>query len=814
MDEIFEEKINFEEIESTLDPTTEEFAPQGPLSPDQLSELDKEVELEEKYGDSNVRAAVEAAASSVTFGLSDQAIAALGPEYQEALRERRERNEGAATIGEIGGIVVPALFSGGSSLFARGAAKAGLGLKGVAGVGKGVENLTTKGLNKLFASKGKEKFSKEVLKKGIAKGSGSAVEGTFFGVGELIEENALGREDLNAENLLAYGGQGALWGGLVGGGLGSSMVALGKGAEMVVPKIKGNKVTGFVVQKIKDFKSDMFNPTYNAYKLGGYKHTEITDLMERIPQVANNLPPILQKIMRKTGLGALTSNKTLHKNMNKFIDDTGENIGNTIHEIQHKYNNNVFMFPTKAQMAKSIIDKLDDLKGKRRLLDDEGLPKKTHDAVSELKKIDDLQSKYMKDLLNNKPLSAVELQKQKVDFFKRSDWKFTGDKVPITADINRTLGDAFKDELYKVSHKVSPSLGNKLRQELLDYRTASGFMSKFSNKVDQDTFLFDRDIFFGAIAGNFFDLLAPAGAAVALRAFAKSDLKNKIAILSSIEKANVKVKRRIKKDISDYFKRRNISEGVVSMPAKLLITSPLAQPLDIKDDNSYKDDIDYKKPKTDNDAIRNISRTIDEIKKDPKFLKSVATNINFQASAPKTFEQSQSVLVRAVSFLDSKLPAVLFTVDVNPFFKKHYDLSAQEIYKFKKYLRAVQEPLSILEDFKNGTLSRESIEAVKFVYPNLYNEIHSTVYDEAFQTGREDRIEYKQRLQLSILMDMPTDSATSPEYISDFQRYYKEAKDSQAGGTISASAAKQMDLAQSQATDIEKISNRRDLGRA
>ena len=63
-------------------------------------------------------------------------------------------------------------------------------------------------------------------------------------------------------------------------------------------------------------------------------------------------------------------------------------------------------------------------------------------------------------------------------------------------------------------------------------------------------------------------------------------------------------------------------------------------------------------------------------------------------------------------------------------------------------------------------------------------------------------------------MGIPTDRALEPEAIGDFQRYYKEAQVSQAGGTISASAAKQMDIAQSQATEIEKVSNRKDLKRS
>ena len=62
-------------------------------------------------------------------------------------------------------------------------------------------------------------------------------------------------------------------------------------------------------------------------------------------------------------------------------------------------------------------------------------------------------------------------------------------------------------------------------------------------------------------------------------------------------------------------------------------------------------------------------------------------------------------------------------------------------------------------------------------------------------------------------MDIPTDTALVPEYLMEHQQLYKEAKDAQAGGTISATAASRMDIAQSQATELEQVSNRRDLRR-
>jgi len=828
-DDIFEVEDIEETInETVVDPTTEEFAasqpsPAGPqdggLTADQMEEVSEEIDLEEKYGDSNIRAAVEAAGSSLTFGISDQIISKWGgEEAREALRERRERNEGAATVGEIGGIVAPLLLTGGSSLLARGAAKATLGLRGVTGVGNAVEKLTVKGLNKLIVESGKKQAAKQVLKKGIAKGAGSAVEGTFFGVGELIEENALGKADINAENLIAYGGEGALWGGILGSGIGTSGIALGKAADVVSPIIKNNKVVNFAVKKVKNFKDEFWSPVYNAWNLSGKKHTLIVDLMEKSPEVADHLPKVIGGILKKEGnMGALTSRKKLFKETSKFIDDTGEKIGNTIHEIEFKYGGNTYMFPTKAQLSKTIVSKLDDLKKKRGLLDAEGLPKKTKDAVRELKEIDNLQEKYMEDFFDQRPLGAAELQKEKVEFFKRSNWKFTGEKLPIDSEINRTLGEAFKDELYTVSNKISPSLGKQLRTELLDYRTAATFMSSFSKKVDalpEGDWAQAKDLFLTMFLAGSVDLLGPVSMGLMLKAYAKSDLKNKMAILSSVEKANIKIDKKVKKSLSDYFNLKSISEGVVPITTSLLIDSPLAKPLDVYTDNELKDDIDYpKKPKTDDQAMRNISKNIDHIKADPDLLRGISSNINFQASAPETFKQSQSILIKSLAFLDSKLPGLLFSVDVNPFFKKHYDLSEQETYKFKKYLRAIENPMSILDDLKRGTLSRESIEAVKFVYPNLYEKIHSTVYDELAQKGREGKPEYKQRLQLSILMDIPTDSALVPETIAEHQMFYKEAKDAQAGGAISASAAKQMDMAQSQATELEKVSNRRDLRR-
>jgi hypothetical protein len=183
---------------------------------------------------------------------------------------------------------------------------------------------------------------------------------------------------------------------------------------------------------------------------------------------------------------------------------------------------------------------------------------------------------------------------------------------------------------------------------------------------------------------------------------------------------------------------------------------------------------------------------------------------NLAMAAPQTYDKLRQLSSRAIAFLNTKMPRK--TLGVNPFIKKSYPLSDQELYRIKRYLKAIQSPLSVLEDLKQGVVSREGIEAVRFVYPTIYNEMTSAVYDNLQKYGAN--MPYDKRLQLGIVMELPTDLSLERESIAKFQSFYKEAQVSQGGGTITAAAAKQMDLAESQATELEKVSNRKDLGRS
>ena len=791
-----EDEKFIEDIEKFEDPITKPEEDQEIMSDEDYEFIKEEERLNEKYGDSNLRTALESGLSSLTFGLSDQAYAALGDDFKQALRERRKRNEEAALFGEIAGVVGPALFTGGSSLLAKGVGTAGKGLATAAKGAATVEKLTASGLKKLIKDTGKKKFAREVLRKSVAKGAGSAVEGTFYGVGELIEENALGNAEFNAENLAAYAGKGALFGGLVGGSLGG----LGQTMSVVVPKIKNSKLVGMGIDKIDNFNQKMTNPAYNAMKLGGFKDDAIDRLLKEQPKMAENIPEVVAKAMKDGGIGySLASNSHLLESSRSYLQKIGKNIGKTVKAIDEETLDQG-LFPKLNQVAQRQVDELEKLRTKF-LNPKTGKPLGV-DSRKKLKVIDDEIDNLTDNLLDDARYTADDLQKIKIQYHKLGAYDKLGDPT-IVQEVNRALGKGFREELVDLANRIETPLGKQLQQELLDYSSLATFVKKFNQtSKGQTNFPKLRNIFFGLSAFKLgLNPMSAGGIAGMTSSFAKSDLKNKMAILSDIEKSNVRNTSKIKNSISKFFKT-DFTKSAPALSATILTGSPLAREVEGEFIGS--------KPKTEEQAIKNIGDNLDKLQEDKTLMDKLLADPNLAIAAPQTYDKLRQVSSRALAFLNTKMPRK--TLGVNPFIKKSYPLSDQEIYKFKRYIKAIQNPLSVLEDLKKGVVSREGIEAVQFVYPTVYNEIKSTVYENLKKYGGE--MSYDKRLQLGIVMQLPTDLSLEPETIEKLQSFYKEAQVSQGGGTISAAAAKQMDLAESQATEIEKVSNRKDLQRS
>lgn len=197
----------------------------------------------------------EAALSAATFGASREAANALGltTPYEQAIR--KEAHPLAAGLGTAAGIAAPIIASMGAAapeaIAAAGAEAAAPTLLGTAGKALAAPVQAVTGLGKAItgaaepaiqAGLGGLAESAPALTQAIARGGAGAVsgaaEGALYGLGNQIDEHALGDPEALGEHLAAGIGNGALWGSSISGALGLGAPVAKKAME----SLKGTNV--------------------------------------------------------------------------------------------------------------------------------------------------------------------------------------------------------------------------------------------------------------------------------------------------------------------------------------------------------------------------------------------------------------------------------------------------------------------------------------------------------------------------------------------------------------------------------------------
>jgi hypothetical protein len=125
-----------------------------------------------------------------------------------------------------------------------------------------------------------------------------------------------------------------------------------------------------------------------------------------------------------------------------------------------------------------------------------------------------------------------------------------------------------------------------------------------------------------------------------------------------------------------------------------------------------------------------------------------------QDEAPKTAAALAQTTGRAHEFLTGKLPQTPQPgID-----GKEYPPSASQQAKFMRYADAVEDPQAVLEHFAAGRITPEEVEAMRAVYPQIWDSLRNTVMDNLTQdyvADDEARLTYQQTLTLGIMFDMP-----------------------------------------------------------
>lgn len=136
------------------------------------------------------------------------------------------------------------------------------------------------------------------------------------------------------------------------------------------------------------------------------------------------------------------------------------------------------------------------------------------------------------------------------------------------------------------------------------------------------------------------------------------------------------------------------------------------------------------------------------------------------ADAPEVAAAVRASVARAQSYLASRMPRARQT---GPWARS--EPSAADIAKFAKLVSAVEDPVGTLtSELEAGTLSRETMQVIREVYPTLAAQITARVAAGVADMDRPPP--YSERVRLSLLLGQPLDPSLRPEAIAARQAVY------------------------------------------
>lgn len=148
-----------------------------------------------------------------------------------------------------------------------------------------------------------------------------------------------------------------------------------------------------------------------------------------------------------------------------------------------------------------------------------------------------------------------------------------------------------------------------------------------------------------------------------------------------------------------------------------------------------------------------------------------AVRMKVRASDPALVEAIAAAQERKLKYLYDQAPKP----DMPPGMlapKETWVPSGSELRAFSRVVAAADDPAGVLERVaKGGVVLGDEIDAVKAIYPALYEDARSRLVTQAIEKG--STVSAARRVQLSLLFDVPLDGTMRPDYVAFLQQDYK-----------------------------------------
>lgn len=679
-----------------------------------------------KYGDSEILAGVEGAMRGFLPGVSDRALDALGVP-KEDLVGRAETNPISAGVGEAVGTIASPMGKLAMVKGAAVAAKSALGLTKIA---------TKAGLS--------NKVAQAIVSKIIPAAAGSAVEGAYFGAAHLLNEDALGTAQFNAENLLSSVEQGALWGAAFGGGLS----ALGSATSSSAVALAESRVGKYLGDKAGNISNSLANKKKATYEFLGITPAKAKKLADRDPEFIDDALKWTGEVLEenpRAGIAEVAAKATAD------LDDVGRKIGKLYDDVDGV---------TSAKGLPSHVT-VKDLKFKiASELDEKIMPKfkGVEGMDTEIKAVNKVINEIFESATNAEgTITAKELHQamrnvqEKINFEKAlapAGPTLKQEMLLIQREVIRKELDNVVLTSAKSFPKELSGAADILKQLNRRFRTITSLEKAVTGRAFGEA---NQSVLKDAVGLRelvAFGIEPIGGTALVLgRKFLESDTLRKMQILGKIEKAQMKTKAAIQSSLRAVGSGARSTEPLV---AQSLVASAVATEL-----------VDGKrvKAKDEQQAYRNIVANARFASENPEqFLKGVNRySSHLYAVAPKTSGALDTAALNAMVFLHSK--SAKPTKNKGFFDANKIDkVNGADMLKMQQRMDMIQTPSKAFKLLEKGKLGATHIEAIKAVYPALYSEMQAQTMT-FLASQKAVKLTYNQKLNMSMLLDIKADES-------------------------------------------------------
>lgn len=714
-------------------------------------------------------AAGAGALRGASLGLSDAALVGSGLVDRQKLADLEEVNRGSSMLGEGIGMLAPVLLSGGSGGAAAaaraggGAARGGLALRAlgtaaelapsslVSALGRGVEGaLVREGAGTLARIGGQA--------------TAAAVEGSLFGVGQAVSQATLRNEDLTAEKLVAAAGHGALLGGALGGGMGAAGALLRGGVA------KAGEAGAGVLRRFEQQEGALAGELAAAAPKTEGTMQALASRAERefaLKSTGANQPQ-LQKLREELG-------EEIEKRVVRMVGDgeMAQALGKdakTLLNAEQKREAAALLREQRGAQVGKMIDELgaagvkSDVKAlvtaERAKLNERIASTVNPDVEKAAKEVESWYQAIEKKAGSGEPRKIWET---KHNLGETINWK--APRSDVYNELKKDLYFGLDREIQRLGAESAEQMGADFAArwantnaefraaDWLSQATGKGLARSTSNR---NLGLSEQ---LGLVAGAAAGGGGLGGAALALGGAYVNHLAKVYGADVGMQLARAARQGEVVSTVERSFDQllgRRASELVGAGRGALSAVRPTVPIATLA----------TQEPTSTKELKGQFERRRD-------MLASFATNppARIQAATaglpPETAKAVGSVVQRAADFLQSKLPRRPIPDGLPPHLAKSSQPSPDEMAKFMRYARAIDDPLGVLEDAKKGRLSAEAMEAVKAGFPAVHEAIVEHV--QARLAERKKPLTWKEETQLALL-GIPVSASYEPATVRLLQQ--------------------------------------------